>query len=153
TAGPCSVPQAGLFFEGCIDLTALNLGGVCFSSFLLETRSSAEVSAVLKDFALGSFNTCAAINVTKSASPTQACQGTPVTYTYTVTNTSNVTESVTLVDDNGTPSNPADDFCVVPPSPNGACGTFLAGNASCSFTLTSGESRTCTISGVILPAG
>lgn len=50
------IPLGG-FFEGGIDLTALNLAG-CFSSFLAETRSSPEITAVLKDFALGQFESC-----------------------------------------------------------------------------------------------
>jgi len=48
---------AGGFFEGGIDLTALNLEG-CFSSFLAETRSSPEITAILKDFAIGTFEAC-----------------------------------------------------------------------------------------------
>ena len=48
---------AGGFFEGGIDLTANDLEG-CFSSFLAETRSSPEVTAILKDFALGQFESC-----------------------------------------------------------------------------------------------
>lgn len=48
---------AGGFFEGGVDLTALGLDG-CFSSFLAETRSSPEITAILKDFALGSFEAC-----------------------------------------------------------------------------------------------
>ena len=154
-AGPCSIPQQGLFYEGGIDLTNLGLTNTCFSSFLLETRSSADVDAVLKDFALGTFNTCPAIQVTKTASPTEACAGTPITYTYSVTNpsSSTVTVDVTLVDDNGTPSNPSDDFCVVPSGASGTCGTFPVGSGSCSFTLAPGETKTCTKSGVLLPVG
>lgn len=48
---------AGGFFEGGVNLSALGLQG-CFSSFLAETRSSPELTAVLKDFALGSFEAC-----------------------------------------------------------------------------------------------
>jgi hypothetical protein len=48
---------AGGGFEGGVDLTALGLDG-CFSSFLAETRSSPEITAILKDFALGSFEAC-----------------------------------------------------------------------------------------------
>ena len=48
---------AGGFFEGGIDLTAAGLDG-CFSSFLAETRSSPEITAILKDFALGDFEAC-----------------------------------------------------------------------------------------------
>lgn len=48
---------AGGFFEGGINLTEAGLDG-CFSSFLAETRSSPELTAVLKDFALGDFEAC-----------------------------------------------------------------------------------------------
>jgi len=57
-----TIPVGG-FFEGGADLTALfaasGAGDVpCFSSFMLETRSSQEPSAVLKDFVLGGFPEC-----------------------------------------------------------------------------------------------
>ena len=45
-------------FEGGINLTQLGLEG-CFSSFLAETRSSPEITAILKDFTLGDFESCA----------------------------------------------------------------------------------------------
>ena len=48
---------AGGFFEGGINLTDLGLAG-CFSTFIAETRSAPELTAVLKDFALGSFEAC-----------------------------------------------------------------------------------------------
>jgi hypothetical protein len=137
TTGPCSIPT-GAFFEGCIDLSLLSVAAECFSTFLLETRSSADVDAVLKDFAVGSFNTCVSISVTKTASPTEACQGTPVNYTYTVTNNGAVSVNVTLIDDNGTPANPADDIDVT-----GTGGTTLA----------SGETKTFNRNGVTLPVG
>ena len=50
------VPAGGMF-EGGINLTALGLEG-CFSSFLAETRSSPEITAILKDFTLGAFEAC-----------------------------------------------------------------------------------------------
>jgi len=55
----------GGFFEGALDLTALGLDDVCFTTFLAESRSSASLDAVLKDFAGGSFPVCS-ISVTKS---------------------------------------------------------------------------------------
>jgi len=60
--GTNTIPIGG-FFEGGADLTTLfaasGAGAVpCFSSFMLETRSSQEPSAVLKDFVLGSFPEC-----------------------------------------------------------------------------------------------
>jgi hypothetical protein len=117
----CSVAK-GAFYEGGIDLTELNLGGTCFSSFMLETRSSASVDAVLKDFALGSFDTCA-LTVTKTAVPTSICQGGSATYKYSVTNTGVSTLFVTVVDDNGTPNNCADDIDLVTGATVGCNGT------------------------------
>jgi hypothetical protein len=57
--GGGTVPVAG-FYEGGLDLTNLlpSSSGTCFTSFLLETRSSQSVSAVLKDFVSGSFPQC-----------------------------------------------------------------------------------------------
>jgi hypothetical protein len=48
---------AGTFFEGGLDLGCLTGAGVsaCFSNFILETRSSASVTASLKDFLIGHF--------------------------------------------------------------------------------------------------
>ena len=54
----------GSFFEGGVNLTQL-VGEVCLSSYLVETRSSTSPSAQLKDFVLGSFNTCK-IEISKS---------------------------------------------------------------------------------------
>ena len=53
------VPVNG-FFEGGFDLSALFPGGApgCFSSFLVETRSSQSTDAVLKDFLSGNFPEC-----------------------------------------------------------------------------------------------
>src|SRR5688572_5393588 len=56
--GPFQVPD-GQFYEGGIDLGAfLGLSGQCFASFLIETRSSPSVDAVLKDFVGGGFEAC-----------------------------------------------------------------------------------------------
>ncbi|MHC4445254.1 MAG: hypothetical protein ACYTA5_21860, partial [Planctomycetota bacterium] len=51
---------ATTYFEGAIDLTALGLGG-CFESFILETRASQSIDAVLKDFIGGRIETCSEI--------------------------------------------------------------------------------------------
>jgi len=61
--GGTNTMPVGAFFEGGADLTTLfaasGAGAVpCFSSFLLETRSSQSTTAVLKDFVLGSFPEC-----------------------------------------------------------------------------------------------
>lgn len=108
--GPISINS---FFEGAINIDAFPaLAGSCFSSFLVETRSSSVVTATLKDFALGQFNTCASIEVSKTADSTAVCAGHTTTYTYVAHNTSGVALDVTLVDNNETPGNTADDIDV-----------------------------------------
>ena len=105
-AGPCDVPK-GAFYEGGVNLSDLGFADTCFSTFLLETRSSQTVDAILKDFALGSFDTCA-IDVTKTPDRAEVCEfengaAPQITYTYTATNQGVSTLNVSLVDDNGTP--------------------------------------------------
>jgi hypothetical protein len=46
------------FFEGGIDLAQFGVFDTCFSTFICETRSSKQFTATLKDFTLGSFETC-----------------------------------------------------------------------------------------------
>ena len=62
------IPAAG-FFEGGINVTELFAGigrtRPCFASFLVETRSSQSIDAVLKDFVSGNFPQCR-ISVAKS---------------------------------------------------------------------------------------
>ncbi|HEY6837424.1 MAG TPA: hypothetical protein VI389_01645, partial [Geobacteraceae bacterium] len=85
-----SIPEGG-FYEGGLDITSL-LGGSlgCFSSFLIETRSSQSTSAVLKDFISGSFNICG-ISITKACTGNGVLNtgGTSIHYKFTgtVTNT------------------------------------------------------------------
>ena len=108
--GPISINS---FFEGAINIDAFPaLAGSCFSSFMVETRSSSVVTATLKDFALGQFNTCASIEVSKTADNTAVCAGHTTTYTYVPHNTSGVVLDVTLVDDNETPNDTSDDIDV-----------------------------------------
>ena len=76
----------GAFFEGGLNLTQLIPGYPgCFSSFLAETRSSSELTAELKDFALGNFDLCS-VNVTKTGDALSKV-GDPVNYTITIENT------------------------------------------------------------------
>ncbi|MEO2062210.1 MAG: T9SS type A sorting domain-containing protein [Christiangramia sp.] len=44
------------FFEGFINIAGLNLTNACFSSFLVETRSSFSINAILEDFIGSNFN-------------------------------------------------------------------------------------------------
>jgi len=46
------------FFEGGINLTDLDLGGRCFSTFIGDTRSSTSLTATLFDFASGTTGSC-----------------------------------------------------------------------------------------------
>ena len=73
---------AGQFFEGGINLSELFGGDApCFSTFLAETRSSQEVEAQLKDFALGSLDTCVPPDLETESSVSEADFGDEVTDT------------------------------------------------------------------------
>jgi uncharacterized repeat protein (TIGR01451 family) len=75
----------GQFFEGGINLSQLFGGDApCFSTFLAETRSSQEVEAQLKDFALGSLDTCVPPDIETDASVDDADFGDEVTDTATL---------------------------------------------------------------------
>jgi hypothetical protein len=84
----------GHFFEGGIDLGGLGLAEECFSSFLIETRSSASVDSVLKDFVAGQFELCGATMVTDAESNEFAIGGT-VTDTARITVTGGGTPAPT----------------------------------------------------------
>jgi hypothetical protein len=75
-------PTVG-FFEGGLDLSAFGLGGECFPTFMVETRSSQSITAVLKDFTIGSFERCvAAIRTEIHSAPDNSdadLQGTSIT--------------------------------------------------------------------------
>jgi hypothetical protein len=82
------------FFEGGLDLNALGLGGECFPTFLVETRSSQSITAVLKDFASGQFERCQAEIATEIHDPddndvtgTSVTPGTVIHDVATVTGT------------------------------------------------------------------
>jgi hypothetical protein len=115
-AYPGGTVPTNSFFEGAINLDAFpELSGACFSSFLIETRSSAVVDAVLKDFILGQFDTCPNPDITKTADSPDVCDGTPTVYTYTVTNPpGSQSVAVTLSDDaaGGTAFDPAGSSCI-----------------------------------------
>ena len=70
----------GQFFEGGINLSQLFGGDApCFSTFLAETRSSQEIEAQLKDFALGSLDTCVPPDIETDSSVSEADFGDEVT--------------------------------------------------------------------------
>ena len=85
-AGPDDIFPANSFFEGGLDLAQVYGGNPpCFSSFLVETRSSQSVDSTLKDFANGDFNTCVPPDIETDASESSIQLGESVTDTATLT--------------------------------------------------------------------
>ncbi len=86
-SGKAGIFPAVSFFEGGVNLTALlGPGGVgCDADFLIETRSSQETSAELKDLVAGSLKLCG-LTLTTTGSP-RSKVGDPITYTVTLENT------------------------------------------------------------------
>src|SRR5262249_17786700 len=58
SGSPPNVIGTNELYEGGLDLTGLGFGDACFSSVLLNTRSSQSGTSVLQDFALGGFGSC-----------------------------------------------------------------------------------------------
>ena len=69
--GSVNVFDHGEFYEGGVNLTKLLGSDICFSTMLAETRSSAELTAQLKDFILQSFPTIPDVSV----NPDTVCVG------------------------------------------------------------------------------
>ena len=84
--GAAGTFPANAFFEGGLDLAKVYGEGAvpCFSGFLVETRSSQEPSAELKDFVGGSFNTCAPPAIATQVSASSVDFGGSVTDTATL---------------------------------------------------------------------
>jgi hypothetical protein len=81
---------AGELFEAGVNLTPLDLGDVCFSTVVAETRSSTSTTATLKDFVLGGFGQCeASISSTQTWTPADSA-------TITVTGAQTWTGTVTF---------------------------------------------------------
>ena len=141
-SGPDGRMLPNAFFEVGINFTALGVGSECFASFLLETRSSHEVDAQLKDFVLHSFQPCG-IDCQKTVEPAEVCEGSSVTYTHAVSNIPNgAAITISLKDDNGTPANASDDFYICfPANLDGTCKTQAN---SCTSSLGTGQTLSCT---------
>src|SRR5262249_31570674 len=86
-------------------------------------------SAVLKDFALGQFNTCVSFSCNKTVDQSVVCEGTAVNYTYTFNNTGAVPVTIDLVDDK------------------------IVGNIVTGDTVAAGQTKTYNRNGVVLPVG
>jgi hypothetical protein len=77
------------FFEGGINLTDLDLGGRCFSTFIGDTRSSTSLTATLFDFAAGTTGSCeSGVSTAQNWLPNDSAT---VTVTGTTTWAGNVT--------------------------------------------------------------
>jgi len=151
--GGTTVPVNG-FYEGGFDLTAIFPGTApgCFSSFLLETRSSQEPSAVLKDFLAGSFPECH-VAVSKNCACTSfKVDGPGYNYTAggTVTNDGGGTiYNVEVVDNNITGKFTCGSMAAgvvkswgnAPPASGGTC----EGPAPTFFNLSNAVSNTATV--------
>src|SRR5215211_6913625 len=107
-----NVFPVGHFFEGGIDLAALNLGGECFSSFLAETRTSNSVGSQLKDFVTGPLASCGATFAT-----------TPSKLTLTLGDTAPTDDAKVTVSGTGTP-----------PAPTGTVSYYLCGPSQTTLT-------------------
>lgn len=103
TKQPGNTPSNDLdvseFFEGKINLTALNLVG-CFTKYMAVTRSSTSLTATIFDYALGDFSLCS-IDVTKACTvgvdPRVNTAGDKVITTYDVKVTNDGAGSVSDV--------------------------------------------------------
>lgn len=134
------------FFEGGINLTGLGLGSTCFSSFLINSRSSAAGDSELHDKMLGSFQRCTP-DLTTQQSVTANQDGTPGTVQPGTAVTDTATVAVTGA------TNPADatgtvDFTLcgpvasIPASGN-VCDVSGVGTASAGTGKTLGNSANC----------
>jgi hypothetical protein len=77
--------RAAEFFEGGVNLTAANLGGKCFNTFLGDTRSSQSLTATLFDYALGQLGECRPGMTTQASTNGTVTPGTAVTDSATIT--------------------------------------------------------------------
>jgi hypothetical protein len=64
SGAPPNVIGTNELYEGGLDLTGLGFGEACFSSVLVNTRSSQSGTSVLQDFALGGFGSCSTTTTT-----------------------------------------------------------------------------------------
>ena len=130
--GDPGVFPPGTFFEGGINLSALNLDSGCFSTFVAETRSSQSVDATLSDFATGQFSFCVPPDI---ATQVQNDQGAD---TSTINKGESVTDHVVVSGDKGVAEGTVDFFVCGPDQSASGCpsGGTQVGN---DIPLTGGE--------------
>jgi hypothetical protein len=117
--GPNNVLEPTAFFEGGVNLTAVFGSNVpCFATFLAETRASTSVTATLKDFVTGQFQTCEPdVNLTANCVGVDLrlgeCVGFTVSFDGEVCNPAGdqvlPLRDVFVMDDQGTPDDETDD--------------------------------------------
>jgi hypothetical protein len=156
--------EPGAFYEGGLDLAALNVNiDPCFTSFLLETRSSQSATAELKDFLWGNFFTRPQVTVNSaticpggSATLNATVTGGTAPYTYSWSNgatTSSITVSpssttsytVIITAANGCQSNPVTGTVTVNPAPVCNVGSIVPANLICNhgnYTISTTSSGT-----------
>jgi hypothetical protein len=146
----------GELYEGGVDLTdpRIGLGGECFSSVILETRSSQSTDAVLKDFVAADFEHCGA-NITIAPDAVNKV-GDSHTFTVSITKTvsgaqtpvaDGQTATVTLTGSNGLSGTitPTSNTCASPGTVGGECKVvFTSGTAG---TVTGHATATVAIDG------
>lgn len=86
--GPSPSYQINQFYEGYVNLADLG-DGLCFSTFLLEARSSQSVTASLDDFTGGDFNVSPRVVTTS----TEVCDGEIPNNSFNLNNRINTSES------------------------------------------------------------
>jgi len=152
---------ARAFLEGGIDITDLVPEAVCLSSYIAETRSSASVTAELKDLVIGEFDLCS-ISLTKTPSTPDVCDGKPVTYTYVVTNDGSATVSTgTLTDDklgaignfNGLLPGASKTFTGGPVNITGTVTNTATATATYTASITKTATATATVNGHVCTIG
>jgi|GEM_PF-2100475 len=127
-----------------------NPGGPSYSLTLETVISHATAGSSGFDANLsGASSSQPGLQLLKTASATNALPGQPVTYSYAVTNTGNINlTNLNIVDDNGTPADPNDDYFV-----NAAPFTLAAGQGT-QFAIPHITVPLCTIvGGTNTPAG
>jgi hypothetical protein len=152
--GAANIFGPGLFFEGGVDLAALDLDEGCFSTFLAETRSSNAPGSQLKDFVTGQLEHC---DTSTTTTPSDG-SGNPVS---SITLGGSIYDSALIV---GTGSSAAPtgtmDFFICSPTEltAGACatgGTKVNGtgglNAAAPVTPVAGTSTATSISSAFTP--
>ncbi len=109
----CTLGDLAAGASATVHVTSPTTGAACTTYDNTATAQATGVATVQASASVTLVCPLPGIALVKTASPAVVAPFQPVTYGYTVTNTGNVTlTNITVVDDNGTPGNPADDIVV-----------------------------------------